>query len=262
MIISRETADPRRAREGAPGSLLTRAGAPHLPAEGSSGIAPWRILDRRTVHVHDTKTAMAQRRYPGLRPLHSDLRTLLATPLLRDGVAVGLIIIWRARVRPFTAKQTALLRTFADQAAIALADRGRALLDQADRPAENLRRPGRHCHRERPPVHGARGPEPRSHRGAGAADRHERGPQGHQPIDLRPPARPPDTRRERHAPLRGRRWVHLQARRRRAPRRRGSRGAAERQRFRPRQPPAAGARIRDGPGCRGAQDDSRCRRDG
>ncbi len=78
------------------------------------------VLDRRSIHVHDTKAATAQRRYPGLRPLHSDLRTLLATPLLRDGVAVGLIIIWRARVRPFTAKQIALLRTFADQAAIAL----------------------------------------------------------------------------------------------------------------------------------------------
>ena len=78
------------------------------------------VLDRRTVHVHDTKTATAQRRYPGLQPLHSDLRTLLATPLLRDGAAVGLIIIWRARVRPFTPKQIELLRTFADQAAIAL----------------------------------------------------------------------------------------------------------------------------------------------
>ena len=78
------------------------------------------ILDRRTIHVHDTKTAAARRRYPGLQPLHSDLRTLLATPLLRDGAAVGLIIIWRARVRPFTPKQIELLRTFADQAAIAL----------------------------------------------------------------------------------------------------------------------------------------------
>jgi GAF domain-containing protein/CheY-like chemotaxis protein len=78
------------------------------------------VLDRRTIHVHDTKTAAARRRYPGLQPLHADLRTLLAAPLLRDGSTVGLIIIWRARVRPFTAKQIALLRTFADQAAIAL----------------------------------------------------------------------------------------------------------------------------------------------
>ena len=92
------------------------------------------VLDRRTVHVRDTKTANAQRRYPGLQPLHSDLRTLLATPLLRDGVAVGLIIIWRARVRPFTAKQLELLRTFADQAAIALEnERLRAALEARNR---------------------------------------------------------------------------------------------------------------------------------
>ena len=45
---------------------------------------------------------------------------MLAAPLLHDDAAVGLIIIHRSRVRPFTAKQIALLRTFADQAAIAL----------------------------------------------------------------------------------------------------------------------------------------------
>jgi two-component system NtrC family sensor kinase len=77
------------------------------------------VLDRRTIHVHDAQTATARRRYSGLRG-KQHLRTMLATPLLRDGAAVGLIIIHRGRVRPFTAKQMALLRTFADQAAIAL----------------------------------------------------------------------------------------------------------------------------------------------
>jgi GAF domain-containing protein/CheY-like chemotaxis protein len=92
------------------------------------------VLARRTIHLRDTKTAAAQRRYPGLQPPHSDLRTLLATPLLRDGAAVGLIIIWRARVRPFTAKQIALLRTFADQAAIALEnERLREMLEARNR---------------------------------------------------------------------------------------------------------------------------------
>jgi GAF domain-containing protein/CheY-like chemotaxis protein len=77
------------------------------------------VLDRRTIHVHDAQSAATQRRYPGLKR-KSHLRTMLAVPLQRGDTAAGLIIIWRARVRPFTAKQIALLRTFADQAAIAL----------------------------------------------------------------------------------------------------------------------------------------------
>ena len=77
------------------------------------------VLDRRTIHVRDVQTAAARRRYPGLRGFRH-LRSMLAAPLLHDDAAVGLIIIHRSRVRPFTAKQIALLRTFADQAAIAL----------------------------------------------------------------------------------------------------------------------------------------------
>ncbi len=88
----------------------------------SRGYIPGRVvLDCRTIHVRDLARA-ARTEFPEHRTRQpvTGVRTFLATPLLLADNPVGVIAIRRTKVRPFTAKQTALLKTFADQAAIAI----------------------------------------------------------------------------------------------------------------------------------------------
>jgi signal transduction histidine kinase len=83
------------------------------------GTVPGRaIVDRQTIHVHDLRAAAAE--FPGTRGIALGLRTVLSTPLLRGGVAIGAIYIRRREVHPFTERQIKLLETFADQAVIAI----------------------------------------------------------------------------------------------------------------------------------------------
>ena len=79
------------------------------------------ILDRQTTQIEDV--ANVAREFPetvGRAYRERGVRTILATPLLREGVAVGVLLLRRTVVQPFTDQQIALLKTFADQAVIAM----------------------------------------------------------------------------------------------------------------------------------------------
>jgi GAF domain-containing protein len=78
------------------------------------------ICDKQPVHVADLQSA--DHDFPLGREFALALghRTTLAVPLIREDRALGTILVRRAEVRPFDDKHIALLKTFADQAAIAI----------------------------------------------------------------------------------------------------------------------------------------------
>jgi signal transduction histidine kinase len=78
------------------------------------------LLDRLPVHVHDLPASALEFPEGAEFAVRLGHRSLLAVPLLRENEAVGVIVIRRLEVNPFTDKQIELVQTFADQAVIAI----------------------------------------------------------------------------------------------------------------------------------------------
>ena len=91
----------------------------NVPIEPERGSASGRaLLEGRVIHIPDVR---ADPEYTWVETQRrGDYRTILCVPMLREGVAIGVLILTRSEARPFTDKQIELVTTFADQAAIAI----------------------------------------------------------------------------------------------------------------------------------------------
>ena len=63
------------------------------------------VVDRQTIHIHDVRAVEDDFWRVKNNAVQQGLRTMLAVPLLREGIAIGAIGIRRTEVRPFTEKE-------------------------------------------------------------------------------------------------------------------------------------------------------------
>src|SRR5262249_48606806 len=99
----------------AEGSEAIRQFFPRRPER--SGIHGRIVHEKQIIHIPDVR---ADTEYdPSLREA-IQLRSALGVPMFRDGHVIGAVAVGRSELRPFTEKEFALLKTFADQAVIAI----------------------------------------------------------------------------------------------------------------------------------------------
>jgi len=85
---------------------------------GPGSVAGLAALERKTVHVLDAQLDPSPE--VADRALSGGMHTVLGVPLLREGSTIGVLLVFRRIVQPFTDKEIALAETFADQAVIAI----------------------------------------------------------------------------------------------------------------------------------------------
>ena len=87
-------------------------------SSGRGTLAGRVIMTGRIVHIPDALSDSEYTFKSGQKIV--GYRTGLGVPLMREGTPIGVLILWRSHVRPFTDKQIQLVATFADQAVIAI----------------------------------------------------------------------------------------------------------------------------------------------